>query len=56
MLDFVIVRLYWGMTETFATVEEATAFAISRGIATIEAMFTTYVNGEPVTYGKVITI
>lgn len=56
MLDFVIVRMLWGVVKTFATIEEATAFALSQGIKTIEAMFTHYECGEPVTYGKIIKL
>jgi hypothetical protein len=56
MLDFVIVRMLWGVIETFATIEEATEYALRRGIRTIEVMFTEYINGEPVTYGKILAI
>ena len=56
MIDFVIVRLFWGMMETFATIEEATEYALSKGVRTIEVIFTNYVNGEPVSYGKVMAI
>jgi hypothetical protein len=56
MLDFVIVRMLWGAIETFATIEEATAFALSMGIKKIEAIFTHYECGEPVTYGKIIKV
>ena len=56
MLDFVIVRMLWGVVETFATIDEATEYALSRGVRTIEVIFTNYVNGEPVSYGKVIAI
>ena len=56
MLDFVIVRMLWGVVETFTTIEEATAFALSRGIKQIEVMFTHYECGEPVTYGKIIML
>jgi hypothetical protein len=56
MLDFVIVRMLWGVVEIFATIEEATAFALSRGIKKIEAVFTHYEGGEPVTYGRIITL
>ena len=56
MLDFVIVRMLWGGVETFATIDEATEYALSRGVRTIEVIFTNYVNGEPVSYGKVIAI
>ena len=56
MLDFVIVRMLWCVAETFATIEEATAFALSRGIKKIEAIFTHYEGGEPVTYGRIIML
>ena len=56
MLDFVIVRMLWGVVEIFATIEEATAFALSKGIRKIEVVFTYYECGEPVTYGKIITL
>lgn len=56
MLDFVIVRMLWGVTKTFATIEEATVFALSEGIKKIEAVFTHYECGEPVTYGKIIML
>lgn len=56
MLDFVIVRTMWGIIKTFTTIEEATTFALSKGIKTIEAIFTHYEGGEPVTYGKIIML
>ena len=56
MIDFVIVRLMWGVVETFATIQEATEYALSRGIHTIEVIFTNHINGEPVSYGKVMAI
>ena len=56
MIDFVIVRLMWGVVETFATIEEATAYALSKGIRTIEVIFTNYINGEPVSYAKVMAV
>ena len=56
MIDFVIVRLFWGVIETFATIQEATEYALSKGIRTIEVIFTNYINGEPVSYSRVMTI
>ena len=56
MLDFVVVRMMWGVVKTFATIDEATVFALSKGIKTIEAVFTHYEGGEPVTYGKIIKL
>ena len=56
MFDFVIVRLLWGVIETFATIEEATEYALSKGVRTLEVIFTNYINGEPVSYSKVMAV